>query len=171
MDQLTQQRLKELLSYDPITGVFTRLVALSNRNKVGEVAGSVYKSDGYRYINVDGKRHPAHRLAWLYVHGKWPSGLLDHEDMVGDHNAISNLRPADHSTNGANRGVNANNSSGFKGVRPHKRKFLAKIKVKNQVINLGLHHTPEDAARAYDSAAITHFGNFALTNRSLGLIT
>lgn len=170
MIDLTQTRLQELLHYDPITGVFTRLVSTSNRANVGDVAGTVNKGDGYRYISVDGHRYAAHRLAWLYTHGHWPVGLLDHADTDGDHNAIHNLRPADHSTNGANRGKNTNNSSGFKGVLAHKRKFRAKIKVNRQIIYLGLHSTPEQAAAAYDAAAITHFGEFATTNRSLGLI-
>ena len=165
---MNHQRLLELLDYDAVYGIFTRKISLSNRSPVGSVAGSINK--GYCLICVEGKRYAAHRLAWFYVHGTWPVSLIDHDNTDGTHNAISNLRLANKSTNGANRGLNKNNTSGFKGVAIWRDRFISKIKVNYREIHLGCFLDPKDAAQAYDFAAVQHFGQFALTNKSLGLI-
>lgn len=171
MSELTQQRLKELLHYDPVTGLFTRRISLSNRTPVGSVAGSVNNSDGYVYITVDSKREAAHRLAWLYEKDVWPTGLIDHRDTIRHHNWIDNLREANKSTNGANRGLNRNNTTGFMGVAKFRSGYRAAIKVNHKSLFLGVFPEAKEAARVYDSAAIEHFGEFAVTNMSLGLIT
>ncbi|UEN68854.1 HNH endonuclease [Shigella virus Moo19] len=171
MSKLTQQRLKELLHYDPLTGIFTRRISLSNRTPVGSVAGSLNKSDGYVYITVDSIRESAHRLAWLYEKGVWPKGLIDHRDTIRHHNWIANLREADKSTNGANRGLNINNTTGFMGVAKFRKGYRAAIKVNHKSYFLGVFPKANDAAKVYDQAAIEHFGEFAVTNMSLGLIT
>jgi hypothetical protein len=165
---MNHQRLLELLDYDAVTGVFTRKISLSNRSPIGSVAGSIAK--GYCFICVDGKRYAAHRLAWFYIHGSWPTDLLDHDNTNGIHNAISNLRLANKSTNGANRGLNKNNTTGFKGVSVKRNRFISRIKVNKTHIHLGCFLESKDAAQAYDFAAVQHFGQFALTNKSLGLI-
>jgi hypothetical protein len=119
---LTADRLREVLSYDAYTGEFRWLVAFG-RVRVGDVAGSIGK-DGYRHIGIDGRCYLAHRLAYLYVYGTWPSRGLDHitNDCRADKsdNRISNLRPANQSQNLVNRGLDSNNSSGAKGVCWHK---------------------------------------------------
>lgn len=165
---MNHQRLLELLDYDTVTGIFTRKISLSSRSPVGSVAGSTNK--GYCFIRVDGKRYAAHRLAWFYVHGTLPTSLIDHDNTEGTCNAISNLRLANKSTNGANRGLNKNNTTGFKGVTVWRDRFISKIRVNYQGIHLGCFLDSKDAARAYDQAAVQHFGQFALTNESLGLI-
>ena len=165
---IEHSRLVELLDYSPITGIFVRKVSLSNRTPVGSVAGSVNK--GYSYINVDGKRYAAHRLAWFYVHKTWPHGVLDHVNTDGTANAVGNLRLANKSTNGANRGLNKNNTSGFKGVSHHRDGFVSRIRVAGRQLHLGSFTDPVLAAKSYDAAAIEHFGQFALTNKSLGLV-
>lgn len=165
---MNHQRLLELLDYDAVSGIFTRKISLSNRSPVGSVAGSINK--GYCLICVEGKRHAAHRLAWFYIHGAWPTDLIDHDNTDGTHNAISNLRLANKSTNGANRGLNKNNTTGFKGVSVKRNRFISRIKVNKTYIHLGCFLESKDAAQAYDFAAVQHFGQFALTNKSLGLI-
>ena len=65
---LAQKELKELLHYDPETGIFTWLVSPSSKVKAGSIAGHVHLN-GYRYIQVNCKRYLSHRLAWLYMTG------------------------------------------------------------------------------------------------------
>ncbi len=68
---LTRERLLEVLSYDPLTGIFRWRVCLSRRNHIGDQAGTIGE-DGYRIIQIDGWHYKASRLAWLYHRGRWP---------------------------------------------------------------------------------------------------
>lgn len=113
---LTQARLKEVLHYDQDTGLFTWKVRTSNRIRVGEVAGAFSEKLGYILIGIDGTRHYAHRLAWLYVYGQFPEKMIDHEDTDGRNNRISNLRVATRTQNLSNHDKNSNNTSGIKGI-------------------------------------------------------
>lgn len=88
----------------------------------------------------------------------------DHINGDGADNRRLNLRLATHAENMKNRKVNKNSKTGFKGVRPHRKKFRATIVVNGNRINLGSYETPEMAAKAYDEAAIIHHGKFAKTN-------
>lgn len=83
---LTLDRLKELLHYDPETGVFTWL---SNRGsaKVGETAGR--KTDYYVQIKINRRSYMAHRLAWFYMQGTWPKDQIDHKDLNKANNVFS----------------------------------------------------------------------------------
>lgn len=164
---LTAERLRELLHYDPDTGVFIRRVQSSPRIKVGDVAGDVrqVRRDGfYRRISVENRRYAAHRLAWLYVHGEWPpDGFdIDHIDGDGRNNRITNLRLATRSQNGANRRLQVNNASGMKGVSFYRKtkKWKAQISVRGHVKSIGYFKTIEEAAAAYRAAASEHFGEF-----------
>ena len=74
---ITQKELLENLVYDKDTGVFTRKISLNTKIRVGDVAGGK-DVKGYVCIRVMGKTYKAHRLAWLYVHGKWPENEIDH---------------------------------------------------------------------------------------------
>jgi Demerecviridae HNH endonuclease len=87
---LTQERLKELLHYDPGTGRFRWRVQQGNRGPKGE-AGTTNPS-GYCKIRVDGVTHSAHRLAWLYVYGKQPTSDIDHKKGNPTDNRIANLQ-------------------------------------------------------------------------------
>ena len=89
-DKLTAERLRERLHYDAETGVFTRRVGSSNARS-GDVAGSVH-STGYVRIGIDGWKYTAHHLAWLYVHGVWPSDQIEHISRKRSDNRIANLR-------------------------------------------------------------------------------
>lgn len=115
---LTQARLKELFDYSPETGVFTRKSAVS-QCKAGDSAGSL-DPIGYLRISVDGNPFWAHRLAWLYVTGSFPLGLIDHINRVKTDNRILNLRDVTQRENVANSGLSRKNTSGHKGVSWHK---------------------------------------------------
>ncbi len=159
---LTQERLKELLSYDPVTGDFTWLVDRKGV-RAGDRAGGVCPL-GYVSLQVDRKRYLAHRLAWLYVNGAWPAGMIDHKDRNRSNNVFSNLREATYAENNINSPARPNNALGIKGVHRLKypnRPFLAQIKINGDVKRIGRFDTAEEAGAAYQAAARMHFGEFA----------
>src|SRR5579859_3355628 len=94
--------LVRILSYDPATGEFRWLETSNGEVKPGPVAGKSLKK-GYRVITISGRAFYAHRLAWLYVTGKWPVALVDHRDGNPANNAWSNLRAATSAQNNANK--------------------------------------------------------------------
>lgn len=144
----TQARLKELLDYDAVTGIF-RWRAHRGSAKAGAVAGAVHKT-GYRYIAVDGVSYKAHRLAWVYVYGVPPADLLDHKDRCPDNNAIDNLREATHAENQQNKQVYRNNRSGCKGVswHAHTKRWRARIQTGGTNRLLGYFKEFDDAVNA-----------------------
>lgn len=147
---LTAARLRELLKYDPETGVFT-WVARIKGIKPGSTAGCQRK-DGYIVLRVDRSLHPAHRLAWLYVHGEHPKADIDHIDGNPSNNAISNLRDVSRSINNQNqRRPHSKNKSGHLGVSREKggKLWEARIKGPDGVVRRGHFATPELAHAAY----------------------
>lgn len=160
--ELTAERLREKLDYDPNAGIFRWRSSGNSRVGSGSVAGTPH-SMGYVQITIDKKHYFAHRLAWLYVYGEWPPGQLDHRDAIRSHNRIENLRPATQSQNLANQRRRAYSRSGFKGVSWHDatNKWRAMIRKDGRIISLGLYATPAEAHQAYISKAIELFGNFA----------
>lgn len=154
---LTQERLKELLDYDPETGVFTWKVYRGGRTKKGEKAGNV-NGEGYTHIKVDGKQYKAHRLAWLYMYGTFPNKDIDHINRNKIDNSIYNLREVSNQQNSWNQKVAKNNTSGFTGVTWYKRvgKWGAYIKVDYKRKHLGFFAAPEQAHAAYLAAKAEH---------------
>jgi HNH endonuclease/AP2 domain len=153
---LTQERLKELLSYDPETGLLTRKFSNCNRIKAGGIAGGV-SNRGYWWIRIDYKKYQAHRLAWLYIHGYWPT-KLDHINRIKDDNRVKNLREVTSAENSWNRGLQSNNKSGYTGVMWSKKdkKWKAQIRVHGKQMHLGYFPTPEEAHAAYLAAKEKH---------------
>lgn len=149
-----------MLDYEPSTGEFKWKTKRGSRTAKGRPAGWI-SSLGYRVIGIGNRQIYAHRLAWLIVHGEMPSGMIDHADGNQENNAIGNLRIASKSLNGANRGPQANNTSGFKGVVKHYRKWIAQINVNGKNKYLGLFETPELASKAYLAAAEKEYGEFS----------
>ena len=72
LPNLTHERVREVLDYNPAAGVFVWKLSLSKNVKAGTEAGGNAKGNGYRYVTVDGVETPAARLAWFYMNGEWP---------------------------------------------------------------------------------------------------
>jgi len=113
---LTQSQLKELLHYDPDTGIFTNNVDRNYCALSGAQAGHLHIATGYVYICINKKDYLAHRLAWFYMFDVWPSGQLDHINRVRHDNQIANLREVTDSQNSQNTKIRVNNTSGVKGI-------------------------------------------------------
>lgn len=145
-NQMTQARLQELVNYAADTGIFTWNKP-RRRCRSGDKTGCRMRN-GYICIRLDDILYTAHRLAWLYVHGVWPTHQLDHINGDRADNRIANLREATNAQNAQNR-KRKDNKSGFPGVRAENSKWLAEIKVNYKVIRLGLYATPEEAHEAY----------------------
>lgn len=159
--QLTAERARELLSYDALTG---ELTWKRPRGRGRKRAGSIYRH-GYRQVTIDGYRYRSARVCWLIHYGRLPTGLVDHRNRVRTDDRIANLREATKSENAINSGLDPRNKSGFRGVsRTRGGRWYSCISVRGKRLNLGLHTTVEEAARAYAAAAAKHFGEFALAS-------
>lgn len=161
---LTADELRAQLSYDPLTGVFTRIKQNSGTKRVGKVAGCVDK-EGYHGIRMFSVNYRAHRLAWLYVYGEWPSGRIDHKNRVRNDNRISNLRLATPSQNGFNQAAKPNTASGLKGVTwvKGRERWKAMAGVGGGYKFLGYFRTPEAAHQAYCDFVRPIHGEFFAT--------
>ncbi|ECL3921971.1 HNH endonuclease, partial [Salmonella enterica] len=93
----------KILEYEPSTGVF-RWNKSKGTALAGDVAGSV-NHHGYREITIDGKKLQANRLAWLFVTGMFPNGVIDHINRVRDDNRFSNLRDISVAENNLNKSI------------------------------------------------------------------
>lgn len=157
---ITQATLKELLHYDPDTGVFTWRVRPSRRVYIGDEAGSVYQRGNacYRDIKIDGVKYLAHRLAWLYTYSEFPAGQIDHIDGNGLHNWIINIRDVDNRENQKNSRLRSDNTSGTVGVSFDKAsgKWKAQISTGSGRKRLGHFTDIKDAIAARKSAEVEY---------------
>jgi len=147
---LTQEKLKEILSYDQTTGVFVRLVSgRGGRSRVGDVVGCP-NGDGYLHSKIKGKHYLIHRLAFLFVEGYFPENQVDHKNGVVTDNRWLNLREVTQFCNMQNQRLSTANKSGFTGVIWHKQagKWNASIRINRKLIHIGLYATATDAAIA-----------------------
>ena len=162
--ELNQELLRQLLEYNPVTGIFIWLVKRKKMNP-GDVAGHVNKK-GYVKISINDKAYSAHRLAYLYMMGEWPPELMDHRDGNKTNNRWSNIRPATPLVNAQNvHRVSKRSKLGILGVSPPqkgRRRFKASIQHLGAAIHLGYHDTPEQAKRAYIEAKQRFHGGFVL---------
>jgi hypothetical protein len=156
---LTQQRLKELLSYDPLTGEFRWLVNRRRGAKAGDIAGTIYKN-GYRRIGIDGRYYYASRLAVFYMTGSWPKHEVDHRDTDRANDRWTNLREATRSQNIANQ--RPRNKLGIKGVRQTRAgTYHVQIQVAGRHIHLGTYNVLTLASDIYRINAAYHHREFA----------
>lgn len=152
-NQLTQNLLKEYLSYCPNTGKFTWIKNTHPyKNLVGKEAGSISKRDGHIELRFLGTLYRASTLAWLYMYGKFPNYHIDHQDHNEQNNAISNLRDVPQKENNKNQSKKISNTSGVTGVWINKKSsinpYVAEIMVNKRKISLGSFPALASAAQA-----------------------
>ena len=161
---LTQEYLKECVSYDPATGVFwwksrpekhfdsKRAHSISNSRDSGNIAG-VVTARGYRAIKINGKSYQAHRLAWLYMKGSWPQKTIDHINGRKLDNRIDNLRDVSQGDNCKNQ-ARRKGENLLMGVYWSKRshKWQAGIRVQGKQVHLGFYESLLNAVAARKSA-------------------
>lgn len=156
---LSVQELRAFVSYDPLTGLFTRLVK-TNRQCIMTPWAGVLTKRGNRSLCVKGSAHAAHRLAWLYMTGQWPTLEIDHINGDPADNKFANLREASSGQNKQNRHkIRSDNKHGLIGVHIHDRSkktglpvWRAKIHLNGKAHHIGLYNTPEEAQAAYVEA-------------------
>ena len=162
---VTQALLKELLDYDPETGIFIWKLVRLGRCKKGNRAGTI--STRYRVIHIGNKAYKEHRLAWLYVHGGLLPPEIDHINRNTFDNRIDNLRASTRHGNCRNTTVRKDSKTGIKGVSAQYVKengevrYKAVIRLNGKSTYLGYFATPIEAKQAYDHASKELFGEFA----------
>ena len=148
---LNEQRLKELLNYNPDTGIFTWKIKYCRKVTIGSIAGhKVIGRKDYTQIRIDSVLYSAHRLAWFYIYSEWPDYEIDHVNRNKSDNRIVNLRLSCPGPQQFNTGIFSHNSSGFKGVSWHKatKTWRAYIQIKGKFIGLGYFKNIDDAVTA-----------------------
>jgi len=153
---ITQKELKEWVSYDPETGLFTA-IKKSKRRGVSDVCGSPTKA-GYLRFNVCGNLYYCHRLVFLYVTGEAPSGEVDHINHIKDDNRWANLRDVTHQQNHKNKTLSKGNKIGCFGVKKPKgeNKWVATIYLNGKAKRISSHENIEDAISARKLAEIKY---------------
>lgn len=156
--ELTADRLRDLLDYNPATGKFHWRGA-HRRIRPGMEAGTV-NTAGHRSIKIDGRRHYAHRLAWLHVHGTWPKDQIDHINGAKDDNRLMNLRDVDQHTNMQNLHGPTKQNQGSKILgayfAPKSKRWWSKIRIDGHQTYLGSFPDATQAAQAYLAAKRAH---------------
>ena len=149
MREITAERLRELLEYDPETGIFRWLARPSNCVHIGDIAGSK-TAKGYIELKADGIRFYAHRLAFVFMTGELPPEDTDHINGNKSDNRWANLRAVSRQVNMQNlRKANKNNQNGLLGVKSRGNRFTATIMIDGKSKWLGTYDTPEEAHQMY----------------------
>lgn len=152
---MSVEAIRELFRYNPATGFLHWKVSKQGRRAT---AGTPNAAKGYISVMIDGARWQVHGLIWYLVTGDWL--MVDHRDGNTSNNRWSNLRPATKQENGWNTPGRAR--SGFKGVYPTPSgKWVARLKIGDQIVNFPSRETAEQAFFDYCEAAREHFGDFA----------
>ena len=154
---LTAERLRELLHYDPATGIFTRLISCASNAQAGAVAGGI-NSSGYLAMKLGRATYTMHRLAFLYVLGRIPFSEVDHINGIRGDNRWCNLREASRSENQQNRKLNKNNTTGVTGISFYKteQKWVVRISSGGTPLYIGSFKSLQEAVIAQAEAKRLH---------------
>lgn len=144
--------LREILDYDPETGVFHWKVSRGRLAKVGDVAGGP-DENGYVRLMAGGKKYRAHRLAFWFMTGDMPV-QVDHINGNRSDNRWANLRAADPTINARNAAKRKDGKNPATGVRLHPsyRRWEARCSVGGKYTTLGFFDTVEEAVAARRAA-------------------
>lgn len=180
--KLTQEIVRELLDYDPVKGAFT----WKWRERHWFVSDSAFKSWNKKFAGkaaftsighgmngeelyhtstiLHEKGHVAHRVAFLWMLGRWPDEL-DHKNRNKKDFRWDNLREVSRATNMQNKDKPKSNISGRVGVRKHPihGKFEARITVNKKTLALGVFKSFKDAVAAREAAELQY--GFTPSNR------
>ncbi len=160
--------LEMFFNYDPENGIFYHKTGRGGRSGGAGFAAGSKMTNGYVAIGLPGgKKILAHRLAWLWMVGRWPETEIDHINGARDDNRICNLREATRPQQGANGGKRSTNTSGVVGVSfdTGRKKWTACIGVEGKTLHLGRFNSLEEATSARAAAEIKYFGEFRATPR------
>jgi len=166
---LAQETLKELLHYNPETGIFTwkkrsirwftdkKYLDMWNTRFAGEIAGTISPTS-YRVIFLLDSPYQAHRLAFLYMTGELPPNETDHINGSKADNRWTNLRAATRSENMRNVSISKRNKSGKVGVCWYKatEQWHSRIQVHGETVHLGYFDEIEDAVAARAAAELKY---------------
>lgn len=149
---MTADSLRSQIHYDPDSGIFHRI---GSDARVGSV-WTAHSGGKYLRISIHNFQYPAHRLAWLYVHGAWPKSHIDHINGDSLDNRLANLRDIDPIANAKNAALYKTNKSGHVGVSWHRRvaKWVAHINVSGTQVNLGYFEKLKDAVSIRQAAQV-----------------
>ena len=161
---ISVERLKQVLEYDPETGIWTWLVSPCHFIKVGQVAGHV-QDNGYRQIRIDYVYYKSARLAHLYMTGEWPKEQMDHINRDRADDRWVNLREATASDNNVNKRLQCNNTSGYRGVSWDR--WQQKWNVRVNRMHLGWYDNLATAVAERDRYALLAQGSFAILNSQM----
>ncbi|CAH2910812.1 MAG: hypothetical protein CPSOU_1855 [uncultured Paraburkholderia sp.] len=160
MDSHIVAYFRHLFTYDPETGS----LRWNHGKKRGKLVDSV-TGKGYFSVQIGRRTRVAHRIAWAIHYGEMPLLQIDHVNGDKLDNRLENLRLANNIENNRSKRLNSRKSlTGYKGVYSRYGKFEAKIGVQGKSLNLGVFPTPDEAAHAYNKAAVREFGEFAVLN-------
>ena len=170
---LTHEFLNECLLYDPENGLFrwkvrplhhfkdARVFKLWNTKYSLRKAGCLNRQTGYLGMMIGGINISMHRAAFIISYGYSPISV-DHINGIKTDNRLCNLREATVSQNNMNKGLQSNNTSGFKGVRKIKNgRWKSRICVNGKEIHLGYFSEKSDAVAAYIEASMKLHGDFS----------
>ena len=175
LNDLTQEYLKECVTYDPETGSFawnerpihhfkdsekqkwqTKEIIHKNWNNryANKLSGNLSPIN-YITIRMNNKSYLAHRLAWLYMEGYFPEYCIDHKNKNRSDNRWSNLRHVTHQCNMQNTKIRSDNTSGITGVSVVKvtnpKTWSVGIEISGKYKHIGTFNNINDAAMArYD---------------------
>lgn len=154
--EVTQEYLRRNFYYEVLSGNFIRR-SQSGSAKIGDIAGT-YEGPGYRKIRIKGKWYKVHRLAFMYMLGRWPVEEVDHINRIKWDNRWINLREAGRSLNTSSIGTRKDSKTGITGVSFCKMsdKFKAYINSNGKRYYLGSFDKLEDAVAARNNAEILY---------------